>query len=106
MLGTEHDPKLPVNRLDGAILLDTYHHLNYPAEMMRGIHRALKPGGRLFIIDYYRSRENPAANLEAVRRHIRLDRDDVVKEVQAQRFHLTNQFDHTPFLYILVFEKR
>jgi tRNA A58 N-methylase Trm61 len=28
ILGTEHDPKLPENRLDGAILLDTYHHLN------------------------------------------------------------------------------
>lgn len=106
VLGTEHDPKLPVNRLNGAILLDTYHHLNYPEETMRAVHRALKPGGRLFIIDYYRSRENPAANLEVVRRHIRLDQDDVVKEVQAQGFHLAKQFDHMPFLYVLVFEKR
>ena len=106
MLGTEHDPKLPVNRLDGAILLDTYHHLNYPEETLRGIHRALKSRGRLFIIDYYRSRENPAASLEVVRRHIRLDRDDVVKEIQAQGFRLTKQFDHMPFLYVLVFEKR
>lgn len=106
VLGTEHDPKPPVNRLDGAILLDTYHHLNYPEETMRGVHRALRAHGRLFIIDYYRDRENPAANLEVVRRHIRLDRDDVVKEVQAQGFHLTKQFDHLPFLYVLVFEKR
>lgn len=106
VFGTEHDPKLPANRLDGAILLDTYHHLNYPDETMRGVHRALKSGGRLFIIDYYRNRENPAANLDVVRRHIRLDRDDVVKEVQSQGFHLTKQFDHMPFLYVLVFEKR
>ncbi len=106
VLGTERDPKLPVNRLDGAILLDTYHHLNYPEETMRGVHRALRSGGRLFVIDYYRSRENPAASIEVVRRHIRLDRDDVVKEVKAQGFRLTKQFDHMPFLYVLVFEKR
>ena len=113
VLGTEHDPKLPSNQLDAAILLDTYHHLNYPQEMMRGVRQALKPGGRLFVVDYYRSRANPSASLEEVRRHIRLDRDDVVKEIEAQGFSLTKQWDHVPFswnqtsfTYVLVFEKR
>lgn len=112
VLGTERDPKLPANRLDAAILLDTYHHLNYPEATMQGVRRALKSGGRLLIIDYYRSRPNPQANLDAVRRHIRLDRDDVVKEIEAQGFSLTKQWDHMPFgwsqisfLYVLVFEK-
>lgn len=113
VLGTVRDPKLPANRLDAAILLDTYHHLDYPNATMQGVRRALKSGARLFIIDYYRSRPNPAASLEEVRRHIRLDRDDVVKEVEAQGFNLTKQWDHmsfswgqTPFMYVLVFEKR
>ena len=106
VLGTERDPKLPKDRLDGAILLDTYHHLDYPAATMQGVRRALKSGGRLFIIDYYRSRSNPAASPDEVRRHIRLDRDDVVKEVEAEGFHVTKQFDHLPFMYVLVFEKR
>ena len=113
VLGTERDPKLPANRLDGAILLDTYHHLDYPEATMQGVRRALKVGGRLFIIDYYRNRPNPAASADAIRRHIRLDRDDVVKEVEAQGFHLTKQWDHmpfswgpTPFMYVLVFEKQ
>jgi ubiquinone/menaquinone biosynthesis C-methylase UbiE len=106
VLGTERDPKLPANRLDAAILLDTYHHLNYPEATMQGVHRALKSGGRVFIIDYYRYRRNPAASPEEVSRHIRLDRDDVVKEVEPQGFHLTKQFDHTPFMYVLVFERR
>jgi SAM-dependent methyltransferase len=106
VLGTERDPKLPANRLDGAILLDTYHHLDYPEATMQGVRRALKSGGRLFVIDYYRNRPNPAASPDVVRRHIRLDRDDVVKEVEAQGFHLTKQFDHMPFMYVLVFEER
>ena len=106
VLGTDRDPKLPANRLDGAILLDTYHHLDYPQATMRGLRRALKPGGRLFVIDYYRSRSNPAASLDVVRSHIRLDRDDVVKEVEAEGFHLTRQFDHLPFMYVLIFQKQ
>ena len=113
VLGTERDPRLPENGLDAAILNDTYHHLNYPDATMGGVRRALKTGGRLFIIDFYRSRPNPQANLDAVRRHIRLDRDDVVKEIEAQGFTLTKQWDHvtfgwsqTPFTYVLVFEKR
>jgi len=106
VFATERDPKLPANRLDAAILLDTYHHLNYPEATMHGVRRALKSGGRLFVIDYYRSRPNPAASLDLVRRHIRLDRDDVVKEVEAQGFRVTKQWDHLPYMYVLVFEKR
>jgi cyclopropane fatty-acyl-phospholipid synthase-like methyltransferase len=113
VLATERDPKLRPNRLDGAILLDTYHHLDYPEATMRGVQRALKPGGRLFIIDYYRNRPNPFGSADEVRRHIRLDRDDVVKEVEAQGFRIAKQWDHMPsnwgqtsFIYVLVFEKR
>jgi predicted methyltransferase len=73
---------------------------------MQGVRRALKSGGRLFVIDYYRNRPNSAASPDVVCRHIRLDRDDVVKEVEAQGFHLTKQFDHMPFMYVLVFEER
>ena len=113
VLGTERDPKLPATGLDGAIFLDAYHHLDYPEAMLQGVRRALKSDGRLFIIDYYRSRPNPSANLDEVRRHIRLDRDDVVKEIEAQGFKLTKQWDHMPFswsqtsfTYVLVFTKR
>ena len=113
VLGTDRDPKLPANVLDAAILHDTYHHLNYPEATMGGVRRALKSGGRLFIIDFYWTRPNPQANLDEVRRHIRLDRDDVVKEIEALGFSLTKQWDHVtfgwsqhPFTYVLVFEKR
>ena len=64
VLGTERAPKRPKNRLDGAILLDTYHHLDYPEATMQGVRRELKSGGRLFIMDYYRNRcsRPPASN--------------------------------------------
>ena len=113
VLGIASDPKLPINWFDDVILLDTYHHLDYPEATMRSVRRALKSGGRLFVIDFYRSRPNPSASLDVVQRHIRLDRDDVVKEIEVQGFKLSKKWDHVPFswtrisyTYVLVFEKR
>lgn len=93
-------------RLDGAIFLDTYHHLNYPEETVRHVQQSLKPQGRLIVIDFYRSRKHPGTSDEDRLAHIRLDPDEVVPEVEAQGFHLARQFDHLPHVYVLIFEKR
>jgi ubiquinone/menaquinone biosynthesis C-methylase UbiE len=105
VLGTEQDPKLPAGQLDAALLLDTYHHLNYPVPILQQIARALKPHGRLIIVEYYRSRKHPGASDDDLRAHIRLDRDEVVAEVEAQGFRLARRFDHLPHEYVLTFSK-
>jgi ubiquinone/menaquinone biosynthesis C-methylase UbiE len=105
VLGTEQDPKLPPARFDVAIVLDTYHHFNYPVLMLQHIRTALKPKGRLIIIEYYRSRHHPSATDEDLQEHIRLDHDGVVAEVSAHGFHLTKSFDHLPYEYVLDFAK-
>jgi ubiquinone/menaquinone biosynthesis C-methylase UbiE len=105
VLGTEQDPKLPSARFDVAIVLDTYHHFNYPAQMLQHIRTALKPMGRLIVIEYYRSRHHPAATDEDLQSHIRLDHDGVVAEVSAHGFHLTKSFDHLPYEYVLEFAR-
>lgn len=105
VLGTELDPKLPPARFDVAIVLDTYHHFNYPVQMLQHIRTALKPKGRLIIIEYYRSRHHPGASDEDLQSHLRLDRDGVVAEVSAHGFHLTKSFDHLPYEYVLNFAR-
>ena len=45
VLGTERDPKLPANRFDEVIILDTYHHLNYPESTMQGVRGLSSPAG-------------------------------------------------------------
>src|ERR1035437_5656003 len=105
VLGTEQDPKLPPAQFDMAIVLDTYHHFNYPAQMLQHIRTALKPKGRLIIIEYYRSRHHPSATDEDLQSHLRLDRDGVVAEVSAHGFHLTKSFDHLPYEYVLNFAR-
>ena len=103
VLGTPRDPRLPAGAADVALVLDVYHHLDYPAEMLAQIRRALKPGGRLIVVDCYRSRKHPGATDEDLREHVRLDRDEVIREVQAGGFRLVSHFDHLPHLYVLVF---
>ena len=103
VLGTEQNPNLEQRRYDVALLVDTYHHLNYPIPMLRAIRIPLKARGRLIIVDYYRSRNHPRATDEDLQAHIRLDRDQVIGEVQTRGFHLLRQFDHLPNEYVLIF---
>ena len=56
VLGDERSPNLPEGTLDLAFALDAYHHFNYPEETLALIRAAIKPGGRLVIVDFYRSR--------------------------------------------------
>jgi ubiquinone/menaquinone biosynthesis C-methylase UbiE len=96
-LGTETDPRLP-SGLDVELVLDVYHHFDYPDKMLANLARALKPGGRLVIVDFYK-KDRPD--------HIRLEREDVVKEIEANGFKMTAQRDKIGNnQYMLTFAKR
>jgi ubiquinone/menaquinone biosynthesis C-methylase UbiE len=98
--GDERSTKLPATSTDMALILDAYHHFDYPAEMLASIHAGLKPTGRLVIVDFYkRGFRDPA--------HIRLDDDAVAAEIQQHGFVLV---DSKPFTensqYMAVFRKK
>ena len=99
VLGTTTDPKLPPGSVDVALVLDVYHHFDYPDKMLAAIRGALKPGAHLVIVDYYKS-ASPSPG------HIRLERDDVAAEIERNGFHLLAKRDHIPKTqYMLTFEK-
>ena len=50
--GTETDARLPDNAIDLALLVDVYHELWHPQEMLRSIHRSLKAQGQLVLVEY------------------------------------------------------
>src|SRR5690348_11969975 len=50
--GTE--VQLPDASVDLVYLSDVYHHFEHPAETLASIHKALKPGGRMVVVDYQR----------------------------------------------------
>ena len=98
--GTERSAKLPSGSTDLALILDAYHHFDYPAEMLASIHAGLKPGGRLVIVDFYkRGFRDPA--------HIRLDDDAVAVEVQQHGFALVESTPFTPdSQYMAIFRRK
>ena len=103
--GAQKDVELPKNSVDLAFILDVYHHLNYPEETMATVYEAVKPGGRLAVIDFYRSREHPRMSEERRKNHIRLDRDGFKKEIESVGFQFDRTFDHLPYQYVLMFKK-
>ncbi len=52
LLGAEDDVRLPASALDLAIMVDVYHELALPYEVLASIVRALKPGGQLVFVEY------------------------------------------------------
>ena len=52
VMGTIKNPKLAANSLDFVIMVDVYHEFSHPYEMMEGIVKALKPGGRVAFVEY------------------------------------------------------
>ena len=105
VLGTAEDPKLPGDSVNTVLILDVYHHFDYPDQMMANIKDSLLPGGRVFIVDYYRS-ETAMPNGRALE-HIRADKYEVVKEIESYGYKLLWQRDHIPgSQYILAFEKK
>lgn len=95
VLGTEKDTKLPAGCCDLAVTIDSYHHFDYPPEMLASIARALKPSGMLVIVDYYKRLGAMGPRTDAVE-HVRLDMDDVIKEVEANGFQLIEKREHVP----------
>jgi ubiquinone/menaquinone biosynthesis C-methylase UbiE len=102
--GTETDPKLPEGQVDMVLALDVYHHFNYPEKMLAALHQALKPGGKLVVVEYYK-RASAMPGGRALT-HIRLDMPDVIKEIEANHFHLLEEKEHLRDVqYILILDK-
>ena len=102
--GTETGPNLPEGQVDMELVLDAYHHFNYPEKMLAALHKALKPDGKLVIVEYYK-RESAMPGGRAMT-HIRLDMPDLIKEVEANHFHLIMEKEHIKNVqYMLVLEK-
>jgi len=102
--GTETDPNLPEGQVDQILVLDVYHHFDYPEKMLAGLHKALKPSGKLVIVEYYKSQE-AMPNGRALT-HIRLNKPDVIKEIEENHFRLVSEREHVPgSQYMLILER-
>jgi ubiquinone/menaquinone biosynthesis C-methylase UbiE len=101
ILGTVADPKLPENSVDLALLVDVYHEFSNPEEMLQGIRRSLKPGGRMVQVEF--RAEDPHVPIKPEHK---MSKEQVLKEVTANGFKLVDQFDGLPWQHVFFFEGR
>lgn len=90
VLGTDFSAQLPENSVDFAFICDTYHHFEYPERMMRSIHRCLKPGGRVAVIDFVRKE---GVSTDWVLEHVRAGQQQVEREIAACGFRRIKQVE-------------
>src|SRR5581483_3061811 len=83
VLGDPRSPKLAPQSLDRVCIIDSYHHFEYPAEMLAEIRNALRPDGMLMLIDFKR--------IEGV------SRDYIMKMVRAGEGTFTDEFLNAGF---------
>jgi ubiquinone/menaquinone biosynthesis C-methylase UbiE len=102
--GTDRNPSLPEAQVDLIFTLDAYHHFDYPAEMLAHFARALKPGGRLAVADFYRFRRGPEGKDQ--RNHVRADKDEVIREIESNGYELVSQHDHLTNQYVAIFRRK
>jgi SAM-dependent methyltransferase len=100
VLGTSEDPRLPAGTLDAVLIVDTYHELDNPDAMLRNIAKALKPQGRVGVVDFKRDGLGPGPALED-----RVDPDQVVRDAEAAGLRLVRSEAFLPYQFMLVFSR-
>jgi ubiquinone/menaquinone biosynthesis C-methylase UbiE len=99
-LGTITDPKLPANSIDLIIMVDVYHEFSHPYEMMVGIVKALKVGGRIAFVEY--RGEDPKV---PIKRLHKMTEVQVKKEAALFSLKHVQTYKKLPWQHVVFFEK-
>ncbi|MCO4821538.1 MAG: class I SAM-dependent methyltransferase [Flavobacteriaceae bacterium] len=100
ILGTETSVNLPENSVDKILLVDVYHEFSHPYEMMKSIKKALRPNGKIFLIEY-RS-EDFRVPIKEVHK---MTQKQAVKELKAVGLKLDQNLDNLPWQHCMIFIK-
>jgi len=98
--GSNLSPNLPDNSVDLALMVDVYHELEFPHEMLQAISKSLKPHGKILLIEY--RGEDLSIPIKALHKTtvVQLNR-----ELKANGFQLNFKGDFLPIQHFLIYEK-
>ena len=102
VLGTETDLKLPEGQMDWILLVDVYHEFQKPAEMLAAIRRALKPDGRVALVEY-RLEGDTASHISVPHR---MSVEQVLSEWEPAGFKLVETLETLPAQHLFLFSLR
>lgn len=100
ILGNEQSPKLAPNSVDWVLMVDVYHELSFPKEMMENIVEALKEEGKFALVEY--RAEDPDVPIKP---HHKMTEAQAVKEMKAVGLRLIENKDVLPRQHLMIFGK-
>jgi ubiquinone/menaquinone biosynthesis C-methylase UbiE len=98
VLGTPTDPKLPAKALDLVLMVDVYHEFSEPATMMKHIQNALKPDGRIVLVEF--RKEDPRVPIQPLHK---MSVEEVRSELEPLGFKFQRALEFLPWQHILIF---
>lgn len=100
VLGSITDPGLPSGAVDLIFIVDAYHEFSHPREMGEAMFAALRPGGKIVLIEYRAEDESVR-----IKRLHKMSEVQASKEMRALGFRWVETGDFLPQQHFLVFEK-
>ena len=101
VLAAPDDPRLQERSVDIIFFCDVLHHIENRAAYYPKLAKALKPGGRIVVIDFYK-KDLPVGPPPSMK----LSDDEVIAEFRKAGFTLAKRLDILPYQYYLFFDKR
>jgi ubiquinone/menaquinone biosynthesis C-methylase UbiE len=97
---TASDPNLPPESVDLLLMVDVYHELEFPFEVMQKVREALKPGGRVALVEY--RAEDPKVMIKEVHK---MTQKQIIKEMKAVGLRPSQTITTLPLQHLAIFEK-
>jgi precorrin-6B methylase 2 len=97
---TQSDTRLPDAKVDLALMVDVYHEASDPEVLLQGLKKALKPGGRLVLVEF--RGEDPEV---LIKPEHKMTLKQVRREVEPQGFRFLESLEFLPIQHIIIFEK-
>jgi transglutaminase-like putative cysteine protease/SAM-dependent methyltransferase len=100
VLGKIDDPRLPPHAIDAALFVDAYHEFSHPREMMEAVVRALKPGGRVVLVEY--RAEDPKVPIKPLHK---MTEAQAKREMAAVGLAHVETKEMLPWQHLMIFRK-
>ena len=98
---TPTDPKLPEGAVDLILMVDVYHECSQPTATLKGLRKALKPDGRLVLVEF--RAEDPEVPIKPEHK---MSVAQARKELEANGFVFKESLEFLPWQHIIIFNKK
>ena len=100
LLCSQRDTRLPEGKVDLILMVDVYHECTDPEATIVGMHKALRPGGRLVLVEF--RGEDPEVPIKPDHK---MTLTQVRREVEPQGFSFKTSLEFLPWQHMIIFEK-